>query len=185
MNMTEADSRYSNAAQFFHWLSALLVASAWLLGQTRDEFARGEPRRMVDFLHISAGQLIITMLALRLIWRFIAPPAPMETTAAGVWGDRAAKLAHILLYVLLLAVPIAGIVTLFADGKPLPLFRLGEIPSPWIGDKAFEHKAKEIHEWFANGLIFLAALHATAALAHHFHFRDGVLTRMTPKWILK
>ncbi len=185
MNTKDANTRYSGAAQFFHWLSALLVASAWLLGQLRDEFASGEPRRVVDFLHISAGQLIVAVLALRLIWRFIAPPLPMAPTAAGVWGDRAAKLAHIFLYVLLLAVPIAGVVTLFADGKPLPLFRFGEILSPWIGDKAFEHKAKKIHEWLANGLIFLAALHAIAALAHHFHFRDGVLTRMTPKWIVR
>jgi cytochrome b561 len=185
MSLKDANSRYSGAAQFFHWLSALLVAGAWLLGQLRDEFARGEPRRTVDFLHISAGQLIVALLALRLIWRFIAPPLPMKTSVAGVWGDRAAKLAHILLYTLLLAVPIAGVVTLFADGKPLPLFRLGEIPSPWVGDKAFEHKTKEIHEWLANGLIFLAALHASAALAHHFYFRDGALKRMTPKWIVR
>lgn len=107
MNTKDANTRYSGAAQFFHWLSALLVASAWLLGQLRDEFASGEPRRVVDFLHISAGQLIVAVLALRLIWRFIAPPLPMAPTAAGVWGDRAAKLAHIFLYVLLLAVPIA------------------------------------------------------------------------------
>jgi len=63
------------------------------------------------------------------------------------------------------------------------LFGLGEIASPWVKDKALEHSAKEIHEWLANGLIVLAALHASAALAHHFRLRDGVLKRMLPRWI--
>lgn len=174
--------RYSASAQFFHWLSALLVGLAWLLGQLREDFERGEPRRIVDFVHVSSGQLIVALLALRIIWRFIAPPSP-EASPAGPWADRAAKFAHIFLYVLLIAAPAAGVVTLFADGKPMPLFGLGEIASPWVKDKALEHSAKEIHEWLANGLIVLAALHASAALAHHFRLRDGVLKRMLPRWI--
>ena len=103
------------------------------------------------------GQLIVALLALRIIWRFIEPPPPPEASPAGPWADRAAKFAHVLLYVLLIAAPAAGVVTLFADGKPLPLFGLGEIASPWIKDKALEHSAKEVHEWLANGLIVLAA----------------------------
>ncbi|MGA9826080.1 MAG: cytochrome b/b6 domain-containing protein, partial [Methylocystis sp.] len=110
--------RYSASAQFFHWLSALLVGLAWLLGQLRDDFERGEPRRVVDFVHVSSGQLIVALLALRIIWRFIDPPSP-EASPAGPWADRAAKFAHILLYVLLIAAPTAGVVTLFAEGKPL------------------------------------------------------------------
>ena len=69
-------SRYSASAQFFHWVSALLVGVAWLLGQLRDDFERGEPRRIVDFVHVSSGQLIVALLALRIIWRFIDPPSP-------------------------------------------------------------------------------------------------------------
>jgi cytochrome b561 len=39
---------------------------------------------------------------------------------------------------------------------------------------------KEVHEWLANGLLAVAALHAAAALWHHFVRRDDVLTRMLP-----
>lgn len=183
MKLEAMRTRYSASAQFFHWLSALLVGVAWLLGQLRDDFERGEPRRIVDFVHVSSGQLIVALLALRIIWRFIEPPPQPEASPAGSLADRAAKFAHILLYVLLIAAPVAGVVTLFADGKPLPSFGLGEIASPWVKDKAFEHSAKEVHEWLANGLIVLAALHASAALAHHFRLRDGVLKRMLPRWI--
>jgi cytochrome b561 len=182
MARRQNDVRYAVGAQSIHWLTVLLVAGAWLLGQLRDNFPRGSPREVADFIHVSAGQTIVALLLLRLIWRSVASPPPSQT-AAGVWGDRAARAAHWLLYALLLAAPAAGVITLFADGKPLPLLGLGEIPSPWVKDKAFEHSTKEIHEWLANGLIALAALHAGAALAHHFWLRDDTLKRMLPKWL--
>ncbi len=183
MNSERTFDRYSATAQFFHWMSALLVAIAWTLGQTRDDFARGEPRRLVDFAHVSSGQIILTLLLLRLIWRLVSPPPPKQLTSAGVWGVRAANLAQTLLYILLLAAPAAGVITLFAEGKPLPLFGLATVPSPWIKDKALEHTAKEIHEWLANGLILIALLHAGAALTHHFRLKDDTLRRMLPRWI--
>jgi cytochrome b len=39
---------------------------------------------------------------------------------------------------------------------------------------------KEIHEGLAHALIVLAALHAAAALVHHWIVRDRTLIRMLP-----
>jgi cytochrome b561 len=39
---------------------------------------------------------------------------------------------------------------------------------------------KETHEVLANTLIILAALHAAAALVHHWVLRDRTLVRMLP-----
>jgi cytochrome b561 len=183
VSASPTSERYSAPAQMFHWVSAVLVGLAWLLGQTRDNFAKGEPRQLVDFVHVTAGQTIVILLLLRLLWRFVSPPPAREAGPGGVWAERVAVLTQSLLYLLLLAIPIVGVVTLFADGKPLPLFGLGQIPSPWAKDKALEHTVKEIHEWLANGLILLAALHAGAALAHHFRLKDDTLKRMLPKWV--
>lgn len=180
--MTDAHAesdRYSPTAQAFHWLSAFLVGAAWLLGTLRDEIPPGDSRQTADFIHVSAGQLIAALLVLRIVWRFVKPAPSAEESGL------LAKALQLVLYALLAAVVAAGVVTLFADGKPLPLFGLGEIPSPWPKDKAFEHTVKEIHEWLANGLLALAALHAGAALAHHFRLRDQTLKRMLPRAILK
>jgi cytochrome b561 len=68
----------------------------------------------------------------------------------------------------------------FARGEPLPLFGLCEIPSPWTVDRAFARSVKEVHEVLANALVMLAALHAVAALIHHWVFRDRTLARMLP-----
>jgi cytochrome b561 len=173
--------RYSLTAQLLHWSSALLIGFAWLLGNFGDDLPKGSIRNLGEFIHVSAGELIVALLLVRLVWRAIDPPPPVEATPLGLWADRGGRIVHFVLYALLAAAPIAGVVTLFAGGDGLPLFGVGEIPSPWLKDKAFEHSAKEVHETLANALIILAILHASAALAHHFYFKDRTLKRMLPR----
>ena len=99
-----------------------------------------------------------------------------------MWFSRAlsARLAHYALYALLLLAPISGIVLQFARGDALPVFGVTEIASPWNADRAFARAVKEIHEMMANALVILAALHAAAALVHHWVLRDRTLVRMLP-----
>jgi cytochrome b561 len=172
--------RYSSTAQLLHWSSALLVGGAWALGNFGDDLPKGSMRELGELIHVSAGQLIVALLLTRLVWRVIYPPPPVEATPLGRWADYGGRIMHFVLYALLAAVPIAGVVTLFASGDGMPLFGFGEIPSPWLRDKAFEHAAKEVHETLANALIILALLHAGAALAHHYYFKDRTLKRMLP-----
>jgi cytochrome b561 len=172
---------YSPPAQLFHWSTALLVLFAWLLGSFGDDLPKGSIRDLGAFVHVSAGQLIVVLLLSRLAWRAISSPPPPETTSLGKWADRGGVAMHYILYALLAAAPVAGVLTLFANGDGLPLFGLGEIPSPWVRDKAFAHDVKEIHETLANALMVLALVHAVAALMHHFYFHDRTLKRMLPK----
>jgi cytochrome b561 len=88
------------------------------------------------------------------------------------------------LYLLLLAVPAAGVLTLFAGGEALPVFGILDIPSPWVKDRAFKHSIKDVHEYLAHGLVALAAMHAVAAIVHHRVYRDNTLKRMLPRAIL-
>ena len=80
----------------------------------------------------------------------------------------------------MLAVPVTGIVLEFARGQALPLFGVAEIASPWVRDRAFASSVKGVHELIADALLVLAALHAAAALFHHFILKDRTLLRMLP-----
>jgi cytochrome b561 len=80
----------------------------------------------------------------------------------------------------MVAVPVAGIVQQFARGDSLPIFGIIDIASPWVRDRAFAHSVKEVHELLAHALLAVASLHAAAALAHHWIFRDRTLVRMLP-----
>ena len=129
-----------------------------------------------------AGKLlaIVAFVAARLYWRLSdSPPAP-EKSPLGAWGEWAGKTVHYLIYALLIAVPIAGVLAQFARGHGLPIFGLFEIASPWVEDRNFARNVTEVHEVLSNILIALVGLHAIAALVHHYIFRDRTLLRMLP-----
>jgi cytochrome b561 len=182
MPQSKTGYRYDATARLLHWLTVLLVMIAWVLGIFGDGLPKASQAAGL-FVHISVGLGILVISIVRVPWRFTHTPA-LEPTAFGTWmgrwTDPAAWIAHYALYVLLFAVPIAGIVLQFARGNSLPLFGFGEIASPWVADRAFARTVKEVHEVLANALVILASFHALAALLHHFVFRDRTLVRMLP-----
>jgi cytochrome b561 len=179
MRFRNSADAYGAVAQSLHWLTVVLVVIAWVLGTFDDALPKGAPRAVGLFVHISAGVAILVALVARVLWRMVDPPPPAPAML-GAWLDTAGRLAHYALYALLVAVPIAGIVLQFARGNPLPLFGLGEIPSPWGADRTYARSAKEVHEVLANALVILAVFHAAAAFVHHWIFRDRTLVRMLP-----
>jgi len=171
---------YGAVPQMLHWITVAMVVVAWLLGQFDDVFPKGAARTASLFVHVTAGLAVIGILVLRLVWRLVDSPPPIERTSLGAWLDRAGRLVHYVLYALLIAAPISGIILQFARGDSLPVFGLTEIASPWAADRAFARSVKGAHELMANALVLLAALHAAAALLHHWVFHDRTLVRMLP-----
>ncbi len=180
MQLRNSPDRYGAVPQALHWLTVVLVAAAWLLGTFGDDFPKGPARETALFIHISAGLAILAVLIARLLWRIGDPPPPPEPTWFGPWLDHAARFTHYLLYALLIAVPVVGIVTQFARGDALPLFGLAEIASPWTANRGLARSAKEMHEVLSNALVILAGVHAAAALVHHWLLGDRTLVRMLP-----
>jgi cytochrome b561 len=181
MQLRNSSQGYGAVALVLHWLTVGLVALAWLLGTFGDELPPGAARSTGLAVHISLGLAVLALLVARVLWRLADPPPPAEVTRFGAWMDTAARLTHFLLYALLIAVPIVGIVVQFARGAAVPIFGVVEIASPWVQDRAFAASVREIHETLANGLMIVAALHAGAALVHHWLLRDRTLLRMLPR----
>jgi cytochrome b561 len=159
-----------------HWVSALLVLMLWAVGQTIDFFPKGSPRITVRSLHITAGVVLGIMLVMRIAWRLgqgtRLPPADTG------WTGKLGTAAHYLLYLLLLAVVALGIACVWIRGDTL--FNLFTVPAFDPTNKQLKHDAVELHGLMANSLLFLACLHAAAAIWHHAGARDGVLRRMWP-----
>ena len=172
---------YGAIPQAAHWLTVILVVVAWILGLFGDDVPKGAPRAAGLFVHISAGLAIMALLVVRLAWNLANPPPDAEPTGLGVWADRLGQTAHYLLYGLLIAVPIAGIMLQFARGDALPIFGIADIASPWIRDRAFSRSVKEVHEILAHTLMIVAGFHAAAALFHHWVLRDRTLAKVLPR----
>jgi cytochrome b561 len=167
---------YDSRTIALHWLTALLVIALWTVGQTIDFFPRGAPRITARSLHISAGVLLGLLLVVRIAWRrrggLTLPPAP------GLAGRAAVGLHH-LLYLLLAAVVIAGLASVWIRGDTL--FNLFTVPAFDPANKELRETAVDLHGLLANLLLAGAGLHAAAALWHHHVMKDGVLRRMWPQ----
>jgi cytochrome b561 len=187
-------NEYGPTSRLLHWLTVLLVIVAWTIGTFGDElFGEGEEAARSAAAaglnaHIWAGLAILLIAALRFPWRMANPPPSTETNEFNrwliSWTDPAARLTHYLLYFLLFAVPIVGILVQFSRGHALSLFGLVEIASPLSADRSLAHSLKELHEVLANVLVVVALFHAGAAVIHHVVFRDSTLVRMAP-WLRK
>jgi cytochrome b561 len=73
---------------------------------------------------------------------------------------------------------VAGYLISTADGRPIEVFGLFNVPATLHGLADQEDIAGEVHEIFAWVLILLAGVHALAALKHHFINRDSTLIKM-------
>jgi cytochrome b561 len=180
MHLANSPSRYGALPQLLHWLTALFVIAGWLLGTFLDDIPKGPPRDFGLLAHMTLGQCVFLLVIVRLIWRYTNPPPPPEKTPFGKLLEIVAPLNHYVLYALLLAVPLLGVIVQLKRGNPLPIFGFGEFASPWPADRATARTILGIHEFCADALLIMAGVHAAAALVHHYVFRDRTLTRMLP-----
>ena len=84
------------------------------------------------------------------------------------------------LYLLLFAIPLSGWLYSSAAGVQTVYFGVIPLPDLLERDKALAETLKAIHEALNYSLFTLVAVHAGAALKHHFIDGDDVLARMLP-----
>jgi cytochrome b561 len=120
------------------------------------------------------------LLIIRLAWRIFNPPPPPEATPLGRLVVVTAKFSHFTLYALLFVVPLLGMIVQLKRGHDLPIFGLWDLTWPWPADRPVARTALTVHYYLANALLILAGIHASAALVHHWIWRDRTLARMLP-----
>ena len=180
MQLGNSKTHYGAGPQILHWLTALFVICGWLLGTFLDDFPKGPIRSSALVVHMTLGQCVILFLIARLIWRIANPPPPQEQTRFGRLQQVVAALTHYIMYALLVAVPVLGILVQLKRGNALPLLGVWDVASPWLADRPTARTLLRVHEYCADALLILAGVHAAAALVHHYVFEDRTLVRMLP-----
>ena len=175
--------RFGKAAQALHWITAIIVLIAFIYGPGGSELRVYAPSR--DFerqLHESLGLCVFALTVLRVLWRTVdRQPDPQELSR---WMKIASKTVQGVLYLLLFAVPLTAILGAWLEGHPLTLLAGVSISSPVGLSHDTGEKIASIHTLLGDTIIWLAGLHALAALYHHFVMKDGVLVSMLPRWLL-
>ncbi len=159
-----------------HWATAGLIITQWGIAQVIDLFPNVAPRVAVRSTHIVLGLVLVAVLLTRLAWR--ATEGRRLPAADRGALHVVAKATHWIMYALLAAVLALGMATTWARGDSIfGLFRLPKLdPSnPDLGKYLVG-----VHGTAVTILLVLAAVHASAALLHHYLWKDGVLRRMLP-----
>lgn len=180
-----APVRYDSVSRIFHWLTASAVIAAFILGpehfgrQMRDGL---DPATRWDIVwHESLGMLVFFTTLLRLLWVAARPATPRFDMAA--WMLWASKGAHLGLWALMLLTPLTAVLALGTEGHPLTLLgglRFNDLPWTRALPLADSVDWGDVHQFLGDAILWLAGVHAVAAIYHHVVLKDGVLAAMLP-----
>jgi len=170
---------YTRTAISLHWLMALLVLVTFPVGLVAHEMALSPDKLRLLSYHKWLGVTVFLLAVVRLLWLATHRPAPMLASMPQ-WQRMVAQAVHVLLYVLLFAIPLSG--WLMSSAKGFQTVYLGILPLPDLlaKDKGLGDALGVLHQVLNITLLLLLVGHVVAALKHHFVDRDGTLARMLP-----
>lgn len=161
-----------------HWLMAFAVLALFGLGLYMTDLGYYDPwYNLGPYIHEGVGTLLSVLLLIRVLWVMLNP-RPRFDTGMRAWEKSAARLAHWMLYLLMLAVILSGYLITTANGDPLNVFDWFQVPALIEEVERMEDTAGAFHWYLSLALVLLSAVHALAALKHHFIHRDRTLVRM-------
>lgn len=181
--------RYNLIQRLLHWAVALAVLGMLAGGITMwlVDTGKGVYQGLVDtfgpdmtntiyMLHKSFGVVILALMVPRILAKlafrkpdYAVPLTGFERGASGA--------VHGLLYVALVAMPVAGWLATDLSDYPVEFFG-SVIPGMLTKDAELGATLYEVHGALGFAILVLVAVHIGAALMHGLVKRDGVLSRM-------
>ena len=159
-----------------HWLMALSIFAMFALGLWMTDLNYYDTwYHRAPELHKAVGMLFLFLLLFRFAWR----QGNAWPNLMGLWWEKLIAISvHRSHYMLMFIVALSGYLIPTAEGKGIDVFGLFVVPGLFQFDKQQADLIGLLHLGAAWALMGLAAMHAAAALKHHFVDRDETLTRM-------
>lgn len=194
-------TRYTKTAIVLHGLIALGIFAMFALGWYMHEIPKDaakqisfdlfdlgiyswqlteavSPRAFYFNLHKSIGVTLLVLILFRVYWRIThRPPAMLRTYKA--WERKLATATHHLLYVLMVAMPLSGLIMATTSKYGVIWFGIEIIPG--LDNKFIRELFKETHEVIGAVLLAFIILHTLGALKHKLIDKDETMKRMSFK----
>lgn len=171
--------RYTPTAIALHWLVAIIIIGNLAFGLYMVDLPVSPTKLRYLSYHKWTGITVLLLSAARLLWRLWHPAPPLPESMKP-WEKKGAHLSHVLLYVLFFASPVTGWLFSSAAGYKTVYFAVLPIPDLLGKNKEVADVLRIVHHWINYLLAAVIAVHAAAALKHHFIDRDEVMRRMLP-----
>jgi cytochrome b561 len=199
--MNQASTRYTKTAIVLHWLIALGIFAMFALGWYMSELPKEAPKQIAydlfDWgiytwqlseeasprtfyfnLHKSIGVTIFALIIIRILWRIThRPPALLASYKA--WERKLATGTHHLLYLLMVALPLSGLIMAVSSKYGVKWFGIDFIGG--LDNTPLREAFKEVHEVVGVVILLVLILHILGALKHKFIDKDTTMDRMSLK----
>lgn len=175
--MRQSPDRFTPLQKLLHWSMAAGILAMLFVGVGMVSTIDRDYLVLLG-LHKPLGVVLLMLVVLRLLvrWRSGAPalpdgmPVPMKL---------AARLSHVLFYILMVAMPLLGWAMLSAANYPVVAAGI-RLPAIVPVSAELHNLLWNAHRVLAMVLFALFLLHLAAALFHAWVRRDGVFEAMAP-----
>jgi cytochrome b561 len=170
--------RYAGLLIALHWLIALGIVGLLALGLYMVGLPKGLPvKATLINLHKSIGLTVFLLVLLRIVARLVLHRPPLPPMPP--WQRAAARTTQGLLYVGMVAMPLAGYLGSSFNSYGTRFW--GVLLPKWGWDDAHLRELFfGLHEAIGYALIALIVLHVAGAFKHQWIDRDNLLARMLP-----
>jgi cytochrome b561 len=194
-------NQYTKTAIVLHWLIAIAIFAMFGLGWFMADIPKDQPKAMsfdlfdLGFytwnmatemtprtfyfnLHKSVGITLLALIVLRLFWRIThRPPALLDTLT--MTEKKIATGGHHLLYLLMFALPITGLVMAINSKFEYGVKWFGISLMNGLDNKAIRESFVDVHEVVGIIMLVVIGIHVLGALKHKFIDKDGTMSRMS------
>ena len=192
-------SHYTKTAIVLHWLIGLAIlgmfALGWYMSDLPKEAAKAlsydlfdlglytwqlaepaSPRTFYYNLHKSIGFTLLALIAIRILWRITHKPPPLLPSLKR-WERVLATGSHHLLYLLMIAMPVSGLIMTIYSKYGLKWFGIPVLKG--LDDSNVRELYESAHALIGWIFVVVIALHIAGALKHKLVDKDGTLKRMS------
>jgi cytochrome b561 len=171
--MTPTHSHFSPVQRLLHWTMALAILTMLFVGIGMVATVSHAHSTLIAPLGIAILLLVLLRIAVRI--KRGSPPLPNDMPVLQRW---VAKLSHLVLYGLMLAMPLIGWAMLSAAGYPVTMFGGIHLPPIVPHDVQLYALLRALHTYLALALFLAVLGHLAAASFHGLIRRDGVFSSM-------
>lgn len=170
-------THYHPISKGLHWIMSALIIGLIALGLYMHELPLSPQKLALYSWHKWLGVTVFLLVWIRLVWRLTHPAPPPPPGLSSILGNTA-RVAHAILYLLMIAIPLSGWLMSSAKGFQTVWFGVLPIPDLLPRDQQLGELLEEVHESLNTLLMITLSGHAIAALWHHFIRKDDTLRRM-------
>ncbi len=167
---------YGLVSRGLHWLMAAMFLWQFVSAILHALDRQSAVARFFWSAHHGLGFALLVLVLLRGLWGLLN--LRRRPTASGPL-DAAAKVGHVVIYLLMFAVPALALLRAYGGGRGFSFLGLQIFAPTGLRDEALMAPGNAAHGFLGWVLLVVIAGHVLMALYHHFALRDDTLRRMT------